>query len=621
MAKSTTPTTVPQFLELARASGLLDTKALAAQFPGPHDLPDDAPQCAAALVRAKLLTPFQAKSLLAGRHRGFVLGPYRVLEPIGKGGMGVVYLAEHSTLRRRVAVKVLPKEEAEDKLNLHRFYREARAAAALDHPNIVRLHDISQAAGVHFLVMEYVNGTTLDGLVMKTGPLHYAQAVEYVAQAAAGLAHAHSRGFIHRDVKPANIMVTKLGVVKILDMGLARAAGNSDDSLTGQLGNGAVAGTIDYISPEQALNGDVDARSDVYSLGATLYALIAGKTPYSGSTAQKLIAHQTDEPPRLGPLKVNAPAGLSNVIETMMAKRPEDRYQSAEAVIAALAPWLPETPSSTALGGSMSSGEYRAATSTNSLTARTRPSGIRLPTSKPRSLKKWLVLGGLAVVVLALGGLAAAYFGGAFAQKPNPSASVRRDWPVDSLPTPPVVKTTEKTVFDLNLGDGGPMTITDDFSGKPKRTGPGKLPTGWSFSRTGGEAKVAGEYRAFNENDRWIIALRRLSGTAGVQFAMASVADLAAGKRYLLRLEYKGDADLNGMIEVRKKFAEWTIVPCRVPLGPTDGAWRSVEAEIVPTEPHPAIIVIQIAPQSGSQNGLQFRALSIVESVLPGAGP
>src|SRR5262249_34012592 len=151
--------------------------------------PDDPQACAAALVRANLLTQFQAKHLLRGRFRGLVLGPYRVLRPLGEGGMGVVYLSEHALMKRKVALKVLPQDKAEDKLTRDRFFREARASAALDHPNIVRLHDICQDGGVHFLVLEYVDGVTLESLLGTTGPIHFAQAAAYVAQAAAGLQH------------------------------------------------------------------------------------------------------------------------------------------------------------------------------------------------------------------------------------------------------------------------------------------------------------------------------------------------------------------------------------------------------------------------------------------------
>ena len=214
-------TILSDFLGLVKKSGLLTAEQLDNLFVRPP--PPTRTRRPAALIKAGLLTQYQANQLLAGKFRGFLLGPYKVLQQIGQGGMGTVYLAEHTNLGRKVAVKVLTAEQAKNKLTLERFNREARAVAALDHPNIVKLYDFSQAAGVHFLVMEFVDGNDLHSLMTKTGPLHYAQAAQYVAQAAAGLQHAHEKGFVHRDIKPANLILTKDGTVKILDMGLARS--------------------------------------------------------------------------------------------------------------------------------------------------------------------------------------------------------------------------------------------------------------------------------------------------------------------------------------------------------------------------------------------------------------
>src|SRR5581483_6194013 len=286
--------------------------------------------CAAVLVRAQALTAFQARNLLQGRFRGLVVGPYRLLQPLGQGGMGVVYLAEHAQLRRQVAIKVLPHDKARDRIALERFYREARSAAALDHPNIVRLHDVCQGAGVHFLVMEYVDGTTLQELLERTGALHYAQAADYIAQAAAGLQHAHERGFVHCDIKPANLMVTRQGVVKSLDMGLARSFVDPSDQLTSTGMDAETAGTADYIAPEQALNQPTDSRADIYSLGVTLFTLVTGKAPFDGTTAQKLLQHQFRKPPELTRLRATVPPELGEVVARMMSKKPDDRYQSAE---------------------------------------------------------------------------------------------------------------------------------------------------------------------------------------------------------------------------------------------------------------------------------------------------
>jgi serine/threonine protein kinase len=332
------PATVSAFLALVRKSGLLSEEALARL--NDEDLPSEPYTCADFLVRQNLLTPFQAQHLLVGRYRGLVLGPYRVLRALGKGGMGVVLLADHVGLDRKVALKVLTANRGNEKLSLERFYREARAAAALDHPNIVRLHDVTQAGGYHFLVMEFVDGLDLQSLVAQAGPLHYVQAVNYVVQAAAGLQHAHEKGFVHRDIKPANLMLAKDGTVKILDMGLTRSVTNPKDDLTNRFEEDAVTGTADFISPEQALNMGLDARSDIYSLGATLFTLICGDTPFGGSTTQKLVQHQMTAPPDLCKRRASVPTALGAVVARMMAKAPRDRYQTAGEVIEALRPWL-----------------------------------------------------------------------------------------------------------------------------------------------------------------------------------------------------------------------------------------------------------------------------------------
>jgi hypothetical protein len=253
--------------------------------------------------------------------------------------MGVVYLAEHTLMRRLVAVKVFLPERARDERALGRFYREARAAAALDHPNIVRLYDVRQAEGVHFLVLEYISGASLGQLVDSTGPLHHAQAVRHIIGAATGLAHAHEKGFVHRDVKPANLMVDRDGMVKVLDMGLARSFIDPNDRLTLAGEEGSVLGTADYLCPEQGLSEPTDARSDIYSLGITLFTLIAGHPPFPGNTTQKLVHHQMTPTPDLTEVNPAVPDGLNEVVQMMTAKRPEDRYQSAEEVIDALRPF------------------------------------------------------------------------------------------------------------------------------------------------------------------------------------------------------------------------------------------------------------------------------------------
>jgi serine/threonine protein kinase len=398
------------FLSMVRKSGVLDEKRFSEYFSDPNELPEDPTECANALIKAGLLTTFQARQILSGKYRGLVLGVYKILRPLGQGGMGVVYAAEHASLQRRVALKVLPAKQARDQVTVERFMREARATAALDHPNIVRLHDVCQGAGVHFLVMELVEGKDLQTLLSETGPLHYATAVSYIAQAAAGLQHAHSKGIVHRDIKPANLMITKDGVVKILDMGLARSFTDDNDNLTATLGeDGSPLGTIDYVAPEQALGQAVDERCDLYSLGATLFHLLTGQPPYKGSRTQVLMQHQVAEPPQLSKtLKINVPQTLNGVIAKMMAKKKGDRFQTAEEVIDALSPWLPAPQSSNNVQqDALSTQELREAgvttQSARSLTKKERKRKRREAAAALAKQKKWYLIGGASLALLVVG--------------------------------------------------------------------------------------------------------------------------------------------------------------------------------------------------------------------------
>jgi serine/threonine protein kinase len=292
------PTSADEFLQLARKSGVLDERRLDAYletYTATEALPAEPARLAGILVRDGLLTHFQAEQFLLGKWRRFTIGKYKVLERLGAGGMGSVYLCEHKLMRRRVAVKVLPTAKADDPAALERFYREARAVAALDHPNIVRAYDIDQDDKLHFLVMEHVDGSNLQEIVKKSGPLDPIRAAHYIHQAALGLQHAHeSAGLVHRDIKPGNILVDRNGIVKVLDMGLARFFHDQEDNLTKKFDEN-VLGTADYLAPEQAIDSHgVDIRADIYSLGATFYFCLTGRTPFNeGSVAQKLIWHQT----------------------------------------------------------------------------------------------------------------------------------------------------------------------------------------------------------------------------------------------------------------------------------------------------------------------------------------
>ena len=271
------------------------------------------------------------------------LREYKLLSRIGAGGMGTVYKAEHTRLRRLVAIKLLSAERTKSPSAVARFDREMHAIGALDHPNIVRALDAGEHSGQHFLVMEYITGCDVAELVRRRGRLAIADACEIIRQAALGLEHAHAAGLVHRDIKPGNLMLTPEGTVKILDLGLALLSqqGERDDELTG---SGQVMGTLDYMAPEQGedMHG-VDIRADIYSLGATLCKLLTGQTPFAdvprGSSMKKIVALATIMPKPVSERRPDIPAALSSLVMRMLAKSPEARPATPAEVAALLAPY------------------------------------------------------------------------------------------------------------------------------------------------------------------------------------------------------------------------------------------------------------------------------------------
>lgn len=361
--------TVERFLDLVRRSNLVDFDRVDSlvrergEESRAQD-PRDSTWLAERLIEAGLLTRWQADKLLEGRHKGFFLGKYKLLGHLGTGGMSSVYLAEHLLMHRRVAIKVLPKGRADDTESsyLERFQREARAIAALDHANIVQAYDIDNEGDTHYIVMEYVDGSDLNVIVRQSGPLAYTDAARYICQAARGLSHAHAAGFIHRDVKPANLLVDSKGVIKILDLGLARFTVEDEQASLTVAYDENVLGTADYLAPEQAVDSHtVDARADIYGLGCTLYFLLTGHPPFpDGTLPQRLMAHQKDPPPDIYQVRQDAPAELVAICMRMMAKKPADRFQTALEVADVLGRWIKAqdsgsssgTGSSSSLGGS-----------------------------------------------------------------------------------------------------------------------------------------------------------------------------------------------------------------------------------------------------------------------------
>jgi eukaryotic-like serine/threonine-protein kinase len=337
---------VDAYLDLVRRSGLVERDRLNSLLvdlkreAGGHSI-TDTDFVADRIVQADLLTRWQADKILEGRHKGFFLGKYKLLGLIGTGGMSSVYLAEHVLMQRRVAIKVLPKNRVEDTSYLARFHREARAAAALDHRNIVRAFDVDNEGSIHYIVMEYIEGRDLQHIVQEDGPLDYITAADYIRQAAEGLAHAHEAGLIHRDIKPANLLVDQRGVVKLLDLGLARFTDDDKTSLTMAFDEN-VLGTADYLAPEQALDSHgVDSRADIYGLGCSLYFMLTGHPPFVGGTLpQRLMMHQKEMPPSVLLDRPDAPQDLIDICMKMVAKKADDRYQSAADVADALGHWL-----------------------------------------------------------------------------------------------------------------------------------------------------------------------------------------------------------------------------------------------------------------------------------------
>lgn len=258
---------------------------------------------------------------------------FQVLSKLGQGAMAVVFKAKQLSLDRIVAIKVLPKRLSENPEFVERFYREGRAAARLNHANIVQAYDVGESGGYHYFVMEYIDGKTVYEIITDGRPVEEKESIRIILQCASALQHAHDQGLIHRDVKPKNLMLTKSGDVKLADMGLAREVG---DYVTATAEAGRAYGTPYYISPEQ-IRGEIsiDARADIYGLGATFYHMVTGRVPFDGTTPSAVM-HKHLKEPLIPPdhLNKSLSAGVGEIIEVMMAKSPDDRYPSMAELIA-----------------------------------------------------------------------------------------------------------------------------------------------------------------------------------------------------------------------------------------------------------------------------------------------
>jgi eukaryotic-like serine/threonine-protein kinase len=335
---NTTTDAISGFVESIRSSNILSERQLekidAILAEGEH--PTEPAELASRLVKDGILTEYQAKQILKGKAQGLTFGSYVILEFLGKGTMGKVYKASHRMMGRVVALKILEPRSITSTRSLARFQREMQLVGRLDHPNVVRAFDADRVGDCHFIAMEYIDGFTLEDLLKARGALPPADVVYYGSQVADGLAHAHAQGVLHRDIKPSNILLTRAKKLKVLDFGLGTLL-EKDELDTALTSAGLAVGTPDYISPEQARTVKIDRRSDLYSLGCTMYHLLSGQLPFKGESSMDcLVGRITGKPVPIGEVMPGLPARLVQTIEKLMASNPDDRYQTADEAAAAL---------------------------------------------------------------------------------------------------------------------------------------------------------------------------------------------------------------------------------------------------------------------------------------------
>jgi serine/threonine protein kinase len=334
---------VENFLQTVYRSGVLGEEQVEASLGElPDDLRDDTAALSDHLVETGKLSRFQAEKLLQGISAGLVLGPFHVMAPIARGGMGMVYLARDSRSDQLIALKVLPPKLARTGGRmLARFQREMEMSQLVSHPHVAYTFEVGLCQGVYYIAMEYIPGRNLFRLVTDDGPLTVPRAARLFAEVALALDHAHTRGLIHRDLKPSNIIVTPHDHAKLLDLGLALIQGEDVADRTVVGGRGYVVGTMDYLAPEQAADAAaVDARSDIYSLGCTLYFALTGQPPFPGGTPrEKLQRHRDYEPAPIPTLNPNVPPAFIGLLRHMMRKSPKQRIASAAEVRDRLLAW------------------------------------------------------------------------------------------------------------------------------------------------------------------------------------------------------------------------------------------------------------------------------------------
>ena len=334
-----------RFLQTVIKSGLLAPDDLIDVFTqyDPEQIEAAEPlQVATILVRKKLLTKFQAMQLLQGKTQGFVLGQYKITQGLREDRVGLVFLAEDTEKNGNIVnVKVLPTDRVSDDTMYRPFLNEARAATKVTHESVARVLDIGVWRDTHYVVTEHVPAPTLDKIVAENGPMSPNATAQAVAQVAVGLMHAHARGLMHRDIKPANIAMFPSRKVKLLDLGLTHMLDNPWAKVTKRINLKEYAEEIAHIPPEQAWGCELDARSDIYSLGSTAFFLITGKLPFPGSAQEMMTDRQVKDIPKPSTIRAGIPVELDEIVRKMGAKDPVNRYQSAKELVVALHPWLP----------------------------------------------------------------------------------------------------------------------------------------------------------------------------------------------------------------------------------------------------------------------------------------
>jgi serine/threonine-protein kinase len=324
-------------LPVLRESGILTERQLsdirAKVLRGEY--PNRSSELAERLVREKILTGYQTKRFLSNKPHGLVVGRYVIMDRLGSGSMGRVYKAHHLMMDRYVALKIIAPEIVSNEKVVGRFQREMKLVGRLDHPNVIRAFDADQIGKVLYIVMEFAQGQSLSHR-LRQSPIPPLEMVDYAAQAALGLAHAHSQGIVHRDIKPSNLLLTDEKQIKVLDLGLGVLM-EADNATSFATADGIAVGTVDYMSPEQACGREVDGRSDFYSLGCAMYHLISGKLPFPGdSPIERMGRRISGRPVPITEVKPDLPASLVRVLDKLMAQKPQDRFQSGTEAAEAL---------------------------------------------------------------------------------------------------------------------------------------------------------------------------------------------------------------------------------------------------------------------------------------------